>query len=97
MYHIEVDTAKQVAANDEQKVGKIDHLFRTKKNSLAVVISILVAIDGLPIRVLAKSQRLREELGAQGNHLPLGGKSIIPNIMKHCLEIETFIRNSLKK
>ena len=63
MHHIEVDTAKQMATKDEQKVGKIDHFFETEKNSLTVILSELVAIDGLPIYVLAKSQPLRVTLG----------------------------------
>ena len=69
MCHIEVDTAKQVEAHDEQKVGKIDHFFRTEQNSLAVILSTLVVIDGLPIHLLAKSQCLRAELANRSNQI----------------------------
>ena len=47
MHHIELDTAKQVAAKDEQKVGKIDHFFRAKKDSLAVFLSLAAIIYNL--------------------------------------------------
>ena len=55
IHHIKVNTEKQVAAKDEQKVGKIDHFFRSERDSLPVVLSKLVPIDGLPICILAKS------------------------------------------
>ena len=76
MCHIEVNTPKQVAANDEQKVGKIDHFFRTEKNSTAVVLSKIVAIEGLQIHLLAKCQCLRAELEAQGYHFPIDEKEM---------------------
>ena len=97
MHHIEVDTAKQVVAKDEQKVGKIDHFFRTEKYSLAAVLSKLVVIDGLPIRVLAKSQRLRAALGAQGYHFPKDAKLIKLIIMKHCLEVNDIYKKQFEE
>ena len=97
MHHIEADAMKQVSAKVEQKVGKIDHFFVTQKDSSAVVLSELVAIDGLPIRVLAKIQPLRAALGAQGYHLPKDAKSIKAIIMKHCLEVKDIYKKQFEE
>ena len=97
MHHIEPDAMKQESAKVEQKVGKIDHFFMTQKDSLAVVLSELVAIDVLPTRILAKSQRLRAALGAQGYHLPKDAKSIKAIIMKHCLEVKDIYKKQFQE
>ena len=62
MHHIKLNTTKQVAAKDEQKVGKINHFFCNKIDFLGVVLSELAVINGLPICVLAKSQNLKASL-----------------------------------
>ena len=64
---------------------------------MAVFLSKLIAIDELPIRVLAKSQRLRAALGAQGYHLPIGAKSIKSIIVKHYHKVKDIYKKHLEE
>ena len=60
-------------------------------------LSELVAINGLPIRALAKIQRLRAGLGAQGYHFPINAKSIKSIVMKHSLEVKDIYKKQFEE
>ena len=62
---IDLSTIK-ISAEKTKKLPKIEHFFKAEKDSLSVILSERVACDGIPVRVLSKSQRIRDALGVQG-------------------------------
>ena len=61
-HDIDLSTIK-ISAEKTKKLPKIDHFFKAEKDSLTVTLSELVAFGGIPVRVLSKSQRIRDALG----------------------------------
>ena len=88
---IDLSTIK-ISAEKTKKLPKIYHFFKAEKDSLSVILSELVACDGLPVRALSKSQRIRDALGAQGYKVSADVNAIRAIIMKQGVEIKTLFK-----
>ena len=90
-YDIDLSMIK-ISAEKTKKFPKIDHFFKAEKDSLSVILSELVVCDGIPVRVLSKSQQIRDALGAHGYKVPADANAIRAIIMKQGVEIKTLFK-----
>ena len=55
-----------------------------------------MACDGIPVRVLSKSQQIRDALGAQGNKVLANANAIRAIVMKQGEEIKTLFKKQFQ-
>ena len=94
-HDIDLYTIK-ISAEKIKKLPKIEYFFKPEKDSLSVILSGLVACDGIPVRVLSKSQRIRVAFGAQGYKVPSDANEIRAIIMKQGVEIKTLFKKQFQ-
>ena len=94
-HNLEIPSKPEVVKKKE--TPSINEFFHVAKDPLAVVVTELIACDGIPIRVLETSHRLRAALKAQGYSLPSDDKGIKAIMMKHFQEIKSRLKEQFEK